>query len=167
MISSRELWAGQRQCPEERSWKGTCFRILRLKMKQLHMQGNVEEGKCWEMVSELGVKGLAPCYSWNFKSRGMPTHMLYYCSVTKSCLTLCNPMDWSMPGFPVSWSLLTLMSIELVMLSNHLILCCHLLLLPSTFLSIRVFPNTCCITFTLLILFLRNPMNKNESLRYF
>ena len=38
-----------------------------------------------------------------------------------------------------SWSLLILMPIELVMPSNHLILCCPLLLLPSTFLSIRVF----------------------------
>ena len=41
----------------------------------------------------------------------------------------------------ISWSLLKFMSIELVMLSNHLILCCPLLLLPSIFPSIRVFPN--------------------------
>ena len=40
-----------------------------------------------------------------------------------------------------SWSLPKLMSIELVMPSNHLILCCPLLLLPSTFPSIRVFSN--------------------------
>ena len=40
-----------------------------------------------------------------------------------------------------SWSLLKLMSIESVMPSNHLILCCHLLLLPSIFPSIRVFSN--------------------------
>ena len=39
-----------------------------------------------------------------------------------------------------SWSLLKLMSIELVMPSNHLIFC-HPLLLPSIFLSIRVFSN--------------------------
>ena len=38
-----------------------------------------------------------------------------------------------------SWSLLKLVSIESVMLSNHLMLCCPLLLLISTFLSIRVF----------------------------
>ena len=38
-----------------------------------------------------------------------------------------------------SWRLLKLMSIELVMPSNHLILCCPLLLLPSIFPSIRVF----------------------------
>ena len=40
-----------------------------------------------------------------------------------------------------SWSLPKLMSIELVMPSNHLILCCSLLLLPSIFPSIRVFLN--------------------------
>ena len=40
-----------------------------------------------------------------------------------------------------SWSLLKLMSIKSVMPSNHLILCCPLLLLPSIFPSIRVFPN--------------------------
>ena len=38
-----------------------------------------------------------------------------------------------------SWSLLKLVSIELVMPSNHLILCHPLLLLPSIFPSIRVF----------------------------
>ena len=40
-----------------------------------------------------------------------------------------------------SWSLLKLMSIESVMPSNRLILCCPLLLLPSIFSSIRVFSN--------------------------
>ena len=40
-----------------------------------------------------------------------------------------------------SWSLLKLMSIELVMPSNHLIFCCPLLLPPSIFPSIRVFSN--------------------------
>ena len=40
-----------------------------------------------------------------------------------------------------SWSLLKLMSIESVMPSNHLILCCPLLLLPSIFPSIRIFSN--------------------------
>ena len=39
----------------------------------------------------------------------------------------------------ISQSLLRCMSIESVMLSNHLILCCPLLLLPSIFPSIRVF----------------------------
>ena len=56
-------------------------------------------------------------------------------------------MDCSTPGLPASpsitnsQSLLKLMSIELVMPSNHLILCHPLLLLPSIFPSIRVFSN--------------------------
>ena len=40
-----------------------------------------------------------------------------------------------------SWNLFNLMSIQLVMPSNHLILCCPLLLPPSIFPSIRVFSN--------------------------
>ena len=40
-----------------------------------------------------------------------------------------------------SQSSLKLMSIELVMPSNHLILCCHLFFLPSIFPNIRVFSN--------------------------
>ena len=44
-------------------------------------------------------------------------------------------------SFTISQSLLKFKSIELVMLSNHFILCCPLLLLPSIFPSIRVFSN--------------------------
>ena len=44
-------------------------------------------------------------------------------------------------GITNSWSLLKFMSIELVMPSNHLILCHSLLFPPSTFPSIRVFSN--------------------------
>ena len=43
--------------------------------------------------------------------------------------------------FAISWSLLKLMSVQLVMPSNHLILCPPLLLLPSILPSIRVFSN--------------------------
>ena len=85
--------------------------------------------------------------------------------VTQSCPTLRNPVDCSPPGSSVhgifqarvlewgaitfsgqaslsitnSWSLVKLMSIELVMPSNHLILCCPLLFPPSISPSIRVF----------------------------
>ena len=44
-------------------------------------------------------------------------------------------------SFTISWGLLKLMSIDSVMPSNHLILCCPLLLPPSIFPSIRVFSN--------------------------
>ena len=44
-------------------------------------------------------------------------------------------------SFIISQSLLKLMSTELVMPYNHLILCCPLLLLPSIFPNIKVYPN--------------------------
>ena len=55
-----------------------------------------------------------------------------------------DPMDWSMPGFPVhhhSGTPLKLMSITSVMPSNYLIFCRPLLLLPSIFPSIKIFSN--------------------------
>ena len=68
-----------------------------------------------------------------------------FSSVAQSCLTLWDCIDCSMTGLPVPHQLLELlkfMSIELVILSNHLILCHHPLpLLPSIFPSIRVFSN--------------------------
>ena len=71
-------------------------------------------------------------------------YFFQFSSVAQSCPTLCDPMDCSMPGFPVHHklpSLLKLMSIESVIPSSHLILCRPLLLLPSTFPSIKVFSN--------------------------
>ena len=64
-----------------------------------------------------------------------------FSSVAQSCLTLCDPMDSSMPGLPVHHQLLgftQLISIELMMPSNHIILC-PLPLPPSILPSIRVF----------------------------
>ena len=58
-----------------------------------------------------------------------------------------TPIDCSMPvcqaplSCTVSQSLLKFMSTESVMLSNHLNLCCSVLLLLSTFPSIRIFSN--------------------------
>ena len=64
-------------------------------------------------------------------------------SIAQSCLTLCNPMDYSKTSLSItnSRSLHKFMSIKLVMPSNHLILCHPLLLLPSIPPSIRVFSN--------------------------
>ena len=52
-----------------------------------------------------------------------------------------TPAHQASLSFTISQSLLKLMSIELAMPSNHLILCHPLLLLPSVFASIRVFSN--------------------------
>ena len=71
-------------------------------------------------------------------------YSIQFSSVAQSCPTLCNHLNHSTPGLPSitnSQSLPKPMSIELVMLSNHLILCCPLLLWPWIFPSIRVFSN--------------------------
>ena len=68
--------------------------------------------------------------------------LFHSCSVVQLCLTLCDTMDCSIPGFlsfTISQSLHKRMSIYSVMPSNHLILCHPLLLLPSIFPSIRIF----------------------------
>ena len=67
-----------------------------------------------------------------------------FSSLAQSCLTLCDPMNHSTStslSITNSQSLPKLMCIELVMLSNRLILRYPLLLLPSIFPSIRVFSN--------------------------
>ena len=64
------------------------------------------------------------------------------CSVTLLCLTLCDHMDSSMPGFPVLHNLPELAQTHVhwvMMPSNHLILCHPLLLLSLIFSSIKVF----------------------------
>ena len=68
-----------------------------------------------------------------------------HCSVTKSRIQL-FATPWTVAcqaplSHTISWSLLTFMSIESMILSNHLILHCNFLLLPSIFPSIRVFSN--------------------------
>ena len=70
-------------------------------------------------------------------------YMTQFSSVTQSCLTLCKPMDCSMRGFPVHHQLLEvaqIMSVELVMPSNHLILCHPLLSCLHSFPASGSFP---------------------------
>ena len=68
-----------------------------------------------------------------------PKVVLLCCLVSKSCLSLCDPRYCNTLSSTTSQSLLKFMSIGSVMQSNHLILCCPLLLLSAIFPSIRVF----------------------------
>ena len=68
-------------------------------------------------------------------------HNIYFYTYQFSCSVMsesCDTMDWNTPGLPVHLQL-RLMSIESVMPSNPLILCCPLLLPPSIFPSISLF----------------------------
>ena len=88
---------------------------------------------------------------FDLKYRFVPTQTqtTFCCSVTQSCLALSTPWTAACQAsltFTISWSFLKLMSIESVMPSNHLILCCPHLLLPSVFHSIRVISSMCLFT---------------------
>ena len=82
--------------------------------------------------------------TWFCLNIGIFNWIYQFSSVAQSCLTLCDPMNRSTPGLPVITnprSSLKFTSIESVMPSSHLILCCPLLLLPPIPPSIRVFSN--------------------------
>ena len=84
---------------------------------------------------------------WRYRV-GDPNHRhiwissVQFSSVAQSCPALCNPMNHSTPGLAITnpRSLLKFMSIESVMPSSLLILCCPLILPPIPP-SIRVFSN--------------------------
>ena len=75
--------------------------------------------------------------------QGLYKIMNQFSSVAQSCPTLCDPCIAACQAslfITNSWSLLKLVSIKLVLPSNHLILCHPLLLLPSIFLASGSFP---------------------------
>ena len=77
--------------------------------------------------------------SFHLQSIYYKTVVVQFLSCVWLFVTLWTVARQASLSFTTSWSLL--MSIESVMLSNHLILCHSLLLLPSFFPSIRVFSN--------------------------
>ena len=84
------------------------------------------------------ISGKSEKLNWSWKCY----YSIQFSSVTQSCPTLCDPMDFSTPGFPVHHQLLDLAQTHVypsVMPSNHIFLCYPLLLLPSIFPSTRVF----------------------------
>ena len=85
-------------------------------------------------------------FCWKLKLNLLLYHyfqLSHFCSVAKSCLTLWDPMDCSMPGFPVLHSLLELADTHVHWVSDAIQPSHPLLplLLLSIFPSIRVFSN--------------------------
>ena len=103
-----------------------------------------------EFHGQRSLEGYSP---WDRRELDTTERLTLSLSCTLSCLIVVVQLLSCVWLFPTLWtaahqaslsitisrSLLKLMSIESVMPSNHLILCCPLLLLPSIFPSIRVF----------------------------
>ena len=116
-----------------RQWIESCPRFLSRILHSLVYSPWIFPGTLIPLVA-LRLRG--PC--------GKECVVVCCCSVTNSWPSLGNNMDCSTTGFPVHHQLSEmhkLVSIELVMLSNHLILCHLFLLLPSILPRIRVFSN--------------------------
>ena len=97
------------------------------------------DGRSWSTLDEGRAEERAEGRDWLLErggNQGSGGLCCCWCSVPKSCPTLCDPIYCSMPGSSVLHylpSLLKFTSTELVMLPNHLILCHPLLLLLSIF----------------------------------
>ena len=103
------------------------------------------------MLQSIGLERVRPdwTHAWFILTDRDLLHFSYHTSFvvvvfvqSLNHVWLCNPLDCSSQAplsFTISQSLFRLMSIELMVLFNHFILCCPLLLLPSIFPSIRVF----------------------------
>ena len=88
---------------------------------------------------------LCHTYIYSFFTYSFPSWFIFSSVQSLSCVWLFATL-WTathQASLPItnSWSLLKLMSIVSVMPSNHLVLCCPLIPLPSVFPSIRVFSN--------------------------
>ena len=105
-----------------------------------------------QVAPQQGIEPTSPALEGKVSTTGLPVKsqdgkfyvLSQFSPVTRLCPTLFSSMGCSTPGVPVFhhlWRLLKLVSIELVMPSNHLVLCCPLLLLPLIFPSIRLFSN--------------------------
>ena len=104
--------------------------ILKSKVSQVHPIRVKDLRKCFLEGLSL-EKGHANIHQARFQVKSC------CCSGAKSCLTLCDPMNCSMPSFSVLLYLCEfaqkLMSVESVMPFNHLIFCHPLFILPSNF----------------------------------
>ena len=90
----------------------------------------------------------------------------FNCSVAKSCPTLWDPMDYSPPGFPVLHYLLEFTQTQVYWVSDAIQPSHPLLLLPSIFPIMRVFPEelVLCIRWPKYYSFSISPSNEYSGL---
>ena len=145
-------WVWQRQ-DATRSWVGSWIQPSHWRTGTPRPPGRSQRHR-------LRVCALLCCLSWHFCC----------CSVAQSCPTLSAKIAaWiaacqASLTFTVSWNLPKFMSIELVMPSKNLILCCLLVLSPSISPSIRVFSNELALHIRWNFSFSISPSNEYSAL---
>ena len=124
------------------AWRLSCSPIL-------WMDVHSGEIKCqpknisWFLAANLAFKfGRQTSQHFVWKLTRSFYNIRYFCCcclVAKSCLTLCNLMDYSMPSFPVPHHLLEFAQTHVHWIGDAIQTTHPFLLLPSIFPSIRVF----------------------------
>ena len=91
----------------------------------------------YAVISDWRLSLSSMCLSVLRDLHGLIAHVFLIVVESLGCVwlftTSCTAARQASLAFPISWSLIKLMSIESVMPSNHLILCCPLLLPPQSF----------------------------------
>ena len=105
----------------------------------------MQNNEFWLLSQVININELKTDQSPKCKKLSNRTLTRKYLSVQSLSCVLLFATSWiaasqALLSITNSWNLLKLMSIESVMPSNHLILCCPLLFQPSIIPSIRIFP---------------------------
>ena len=117
------------------SWKTMGFVQVRVPAHGFKSHTEVHSFSMSNLTKSLPSMNLQLCGELNWHKNFVVVQSLSHVQLFVICWI---PAGQISPSFTISQSLLKLMSIESVMPSNHLVLCCFLFLLPSTFPSIRV-----------------------------
>ena len=138
------------QCPDRLEARSEACSDLSLKPKQdmslSKLREIVKDREAWPAAVHGVTKSQTQLSDWTakqdylFKSLYLRILLLLFSHwVVSDSLWPYGLQHARLPAFTLSWSLLKSMSFESMMLSNHLVLCCPLLPLPSVFPSFRVF----------------------------
>ena len=140
-FSRQEHWSGLPfPTPTQESEKWKWSRSVMSNPQRPHGLQPYRLLRPWDLPGKSTGVGCHCLLSW----RSILIHLSSFSTVTQSCLSLYDPWTAACQAslsITNSQNLLKLMSIESMMPSSHLILCCPLLLLPPIPPSIRVFSN--------------------------
>ena len=124
-----------RRRSSNRGWDGWMASLTQWTWVWANSRRQCKTGKPGVLQS-MGSQSQTRLTNWTTTYTNWDTLNIQCACSLSSVMSNCDPVDCSTPGFPVLhhfWSLLKLISIELMMPSNHLILCCPLLSCPQSF----------------------------------